>query len=433
MKKNFTRFTLSAAFLFLLQFTSVFAQYTEGVFVLNEGGAGGGNATVSFINNNANTNDIYGIVNPSLSGLGDTAQSMSFNGDYAYVVLNISNTVKVVNRTTFAYVATISTGLNNPRYMAFANGKGFVTNWGDGGSASDDYVAVIDLTTNTVESTIPLAEGVERILYTNNKLYIAHQGGYGAGNTISVVNPVTQTLEQTITVGDVPNSMLVNNNFLYVLCGGKPYWSSEETDGQLVKIDLTTNTVLSTLNFPDMHPNNLEINASATSIFYTVDENVYTNAIDASTLPTTSLFSLTAQGVYGIYGMDLIEDKLYIADAGNYSSPGSVYVVSTSGSLLNTYMVGVIPNSFYKAENTLSTFQPESKLAVHLYPNPASNVFYLNTDVACNLKMYDTAGRVVKQMAYATAGVNVSDLKAGIYFVEITTESARTVQRLIVK
>lgn len=430
MKKNFTRFTLLAAFLFLVQFTSVFAQYTDGVFVLNEGGAGSGNASVSFLKNNTVTNNIFGLVNPTLSGLGDTGQSISFDGDYAYIVLNISNTIKVVNRTTFAYVNTISTGLDNPRYMAFANGKGFVTNWGSG---TDAFLAVVDLENMVVESSIPLAAGVERIVSANNKLYVAHQGGFGVGNTISVVNPVDEVLEQTITVRDVPNSMLVKDNTLYVLCGGKPFWYPEETDGGLVKIDLLTNTVSSTLYFPGLHPNNLEANADFTSFYYTVDENVYTNTFDSTVLPTTSLFSLTAQGVYGIYGMDLIDDKLYIADAGDYNSPGNVYVVSTEGTLLNTYTVGVIPNSFYKAESNLDVFQPDSKLAVSLYPNPTSDVFYLNTTESYKLKIYDTAGRVVKQLNYTSSGVSVSDLNSGIYFVEISTESARTVQRLIIK
>ena len=430
MKKNFTRFTLLSAFLFLLQFTTAFAQYTDGVFVLNEGGAGSTNATVSFMKNNVVTNNIFGLVNPYLPGLGDTGQSISFNGDYAFIVLNISNTVKVVNRTTFAYITTISTGLNNPRYMAFANGKGFVTNWGSG---PDAFLAVIDLENMIVESSIPLAAGIERILYANDKLYVAHQGGYGVGNTISVVNPVTEVLQQTITVADVPNSMVVNGNYLYVLCGGTPSWYPEETDGGLFKIDLSTNTVSTTLAFPALHPNNLEANADFSSFYYSVDENVYTNSVDSTVLPTTSLFSLTAQGVYGIYGMDLIDGKLYIADAGDYNSPGTVYEVSTAGSLLNTYTVGVIPNSFYKAESNLDVFQSDANLVVSLYPNPTSNVFYLNTTASCNLKIYDTAGRLVKQMVYATSGVSVSDLKSGLYFVEISTESARTVKRLIVK
>ena len=394
--KNFTiRTTIFSIFLILFQFYSASAQYTEGVFVLNEGGAGSGNASVSFINNGAVANNIYGTQNPENPLLGDTAQSISFNGNFAYIILNISNTIKVVDRATFAYVATISTGISNPRYMAFANGKGYVTNWGDGGLGTDDYLAVINLDNNSVESTITLAEGVERIIYTNNKLYVAHQGGYGVGNTVSIINPTTQLVEQIITVGDVPNSLLVKDGFLYVLCGGKPSWYPVQTDGRLV---------VSTLQFSELHPNNLEINSAATDFFYTVDEDIFTMAVDATTLPTTALCSLSAQGVYGIYGMDLIDDKLYVADAGNYSSPGSVYIFSTVGVLLQNLTVGVIPNSFYKAINVLG-----------------------------NASIFDTMGRLAKTLSYKASGVSVTDLASGIYFVEISDQKSRSVQRLIVK
>ncbi len=432
--KNITiRTTIFSIVLFLFQFYTASAQYTDGVFVLNEGGAGSSNASVSFISENAVTNNIYGTQNPGIPSLGDTAQSISFNGDFAYIVLNISNTIKVVNRSTFAYVATISTGISNPRYMTFANGKGYVTNWGDGGSGSDDYLAVINLEDNSVESTIALAEGVERIIYTNDKLYVAHQGGYGVGNTVSVINPTTQLVEQIIEVGDVPNSLLVKDGFLYVLCAGKPSWYPVQTDGRLVKIDLATNSIVSTLEFPEMHPNNLEINAAATNFFYTVDENVYTIAIDSTTLPTASLCSLSAQGVYGIYGMDLIDDKLYVADAGNYSTAGTVYVFSTAGILLQNFTVGVIPNSFYKAVNVLGNTTHTAAVAISLYPNPASDIFYVNKAENAAIKIYDATGRLAKELVYNTSGVSVSDLAAGIYFVEISNQSSRSVQRLIIK
>ncbi len=432
--KNITiRTTVFSIVLFLFQFYSASAQYTEGVFVLNEGGAGSGNATVSIINNNVVINNIYGTQNPGLPALGDTAQSISFIGDFAYIVMNISNSIKVVNRTTFAYVATISTGISNPRYMAFANGKGYVTNWGDGGSAADDYLAVINLEDNVVESTIALAEGVERIIYTNDKLYVAHQGGYGVGNTVSVINPTTQLVEQIIEVGDVPNSLLVKEGFLYVLCGGKPSWYPVQTDGRLVKIDLVTNAIVSTLEFPEMHPNNLEINATATDFFYTVDENVYTIAVDATTLPITPLCSLSAQGVYGIYGMDLIDDKLYVADAGDYATPGTVYIFSLAGALLQEFTVGVIPNSFYKAINVLGNSTNTAVVAMSVYPNPTSDIFYVNIAENASIKIYDATGRLAKELVYNASGVSVSDLAAGIYFVEVSNQSSRSVQRLIVK
>ena len=134
---------------------------------------------------------------------------------------------------TLEHITTISTGLNNPRYIAFSNGKGYVTNWGDGTNPDDDYVAVVNLSSNTITTSIPVVEGPERILEHNNKLYVAHIGGFGFGNSISVIQP-NNNIVSSILVEDVPNSMVVVNNDLYVLCGGKPSWSESETSGSLI-------------------------------------------------------------------------------------------------------------------------------------------------------------------------------------------------------
>lgn len=419
--------------LLLLSGASVFSQgYTDGVFVLNEGGAGSNNASASFIKNNTVTNTIYAAVNPGAGALGDTAQSIAFNGDYAYIVLNISNQVKVVNRITFELVATVSTGLRNPRYMAFSNGKGFVTNWGNAGNANDDYLAVINLATNTVESTISLAEGVERIQEINGRLYVAHMGGYGFGNTVTVVDPQALTVQQVIPVGDVPNSMLVKDGFLYVLCGGRPSWGAPQTYGSLVKIDLSDNTVAGTTAFPLAHPQNLRA-GTGNDIYYSIDESVYKADITSGTFPGTPLFTTTPQGAYGIYGMDVIDGKIYLADAGNYVSPGHAYVYSSTGSLLEDYTVGVIPNSFYKSSaGSLGTDNPVA-LRITVAPNPATDLFYLNTDKAAEVRLYDIQGRLVKTETYSPSGINVSGMNSGVYLVEVTIENNRNVHRLVIQ
>jgi hypothetical protein len=158
--------------------------YDKGALILNQGGFFKGNASVSYLSDDFVTqqNNIFSLVNPTIT-LGDTAQDIGFNGDLAFIVLNVSNKIEVVNRYTMKHVATIKTGLNNPRYIAFSNGKGFVTNWGDGGNTADDYVAVVNLS-NYSTTKIPVAEGPERIIADNNKLYVAHAGGFGYGNTI---------------------------------------------------------------------------------------------------------------------------------------------------------------------------------------------------------------------------------------------------------
>lgn len=321
--------------------------YDNGVLVLNQGRFEHGEAAVSYLSDDFATfqNNIYALVNPTLT-LGDTGQDIGFVNDLAYIVLNYSNKIEVVNRYTMAHVATITTGLRNPRYITFSNGKGFVTNWGDGGSTTDDFVAVINLTTNTVSSTIPVAEGPERIIENNGKLYVAHMGGFGYGNTVSVINASTNTFVTSITVGDVPNSLEIEGNSLYVMCGGKTIWAGTETAGKFVKINLSNNTVTSSLDFPTTsHPSNLDIVDNA--FYYTVDSGIFKSTLNATSLPATELFSTTDQGVYGVYSFAVHNGKFYIGDAADYNSNGKVYIYSATGALEHDYTVGIIPAGFY--------------------------------------------------------------------------------------
>lgn len=318
--------------------------YDNGLLILNEGGFMAGNASVSFLSSDfVLENNIYSAVNGGAL-LGDTAQDMGFRGDLAYIVLNFSNKIEIVNRYTFAKVATIDEGLMNPRYIAFHNGKAYVTNWGDGNSTSDDFVAVIDLDSNTVTSTIPVAEGPERIIEENDKLYVAHKGGYGYGSTISVISG--GSVIDTIPVGDVPNSLEEEDGKLYVLSQGKPSWADEETFGQLNVINLSNNTVVETHAFVGGgHPANLVIEDN--KIYYTEGSDVYSMALNSDILPVDPLFTTTEQGVYGVYSFAVEDGHVYVGDAGDYSSAGKVHVYTTAGALHETFTVGVIPTGFY--------------------------------------------------------------------------------------
>ncbi|MFL9843678.1 YncE family protein [Flavobacterium rhizosphaerae] len=320
--------------------------YADGVIVLNQGGFLAGNSSVSFISDAFELeNNIYSAVNGGAL-LGDTGQDIGFNDDLAYIVMNASNKIEVVDRYTFDHVATISAGLENPRYIAFDDNKAFVTNWGDASIATDDYVAVIDLDANTIVTTIPVAEGPERIVENNGKLYVSHYGGYGFGNSVSVINTNANTVSNTISVGDRPNFMEVKDNKLYVLSEGLPNYASAETTGKLQVINLSNNTVVSTLNFAGIqHPTNMVLEDG--KIYYTIGADVFTMQKDAATLPAEPAFSTTAQEVSGIYAFNVSEDHIYVADAVDYSQEGKVYVYSATGALQHNYTVGVIPCGFY--------------------------------------------------------------------------------------
>jgi hypothetical protein len=322
--------------------------YDNGVLVLNQGGFGAGNASVSFISDDFATsqNNIFSLVNPSVT-FGDTAQDIGFYQNLGFAVLNGSNKIVVFNRYSLEFVTSINTGLSNPRYIAFANNKAYVTNWGSGSNPNDDFVAIINLLDYSVATAIPVIEGPEKIIVDGNNLYVAHAGGFNYGNKISVINSLNNSVTSTITVGDVPNSMQIKDSNLYVLCGGNPSFAPTETAGKLVKIALTNaNAVATVFDFGLLnHPSNLVI--ADANLYYTVSNEIYKTTTTTTVLPTTPLFTTNAQGAYGIYSFAVHNNSFYIGDAGDYNSNGKVYVYSNSGSLNQDFTVGIIPAGFY--------------------------------------------------------------------------------------
>lgn len=287
--------------------------YENGFLITNQGNFLSGDATVSYVSDDFSTinNGIFEFHNNV--ALGDTAQSMAFYNELAYIVLNGSNKIEIVNKNTFLGEESITVGLENPRYITFSNGNGYVTNWGDGSDANDDFIAIIDLATNMITSTIPIAEGPEHIITSNGKIYVSHKGGYGVGNIISVIasdNSVT-----TINVGDAPDEMVLDaSNNIWVVCGGET-WPGE-TAGKIVKIDTTTDTVETAFDFATTeHPDELVIENGI--LYYGLGGAIYAMDESATALPTTSIITSS------VFGLAINNGVLY-ATTVNWSGPGEL-------------------------------------------------------------------------------------------------------------
>lgn len=321
----------------------VLGAYENGAFILNEGGSGQG--SVSFISNDLVnfSQDVYGTVNPG-DLFGKYVQSIFFNGDYAYIIAGGSNKITVVNRKTFKLVAKIETGLVAPRYGVVKDGKAYVTNANTYSYANpttgntDDYVAVINLSTNLVESTIPLNATANRIVLENGKLYITEPYN---NDKVLVVNPTTNTLGTPITVGTDADSMEVKNGTLYVL--RSPYGGPSE----IVKVKLSDSS-LTNVVFPAALNDAKNLDIYENKIYYTVGTSVYAMDVTASAASTTAILSYTSTSAYGkMYGFSVNNNYIYIADGGDFTANSKAYIYSISGTLQKELTVGVGPNGFY--------------------------------------------------------------------------------------
>ncbi|HSD14046.1 MAG TPA: DUF5074 domain-containing protein [Flavobacterium sp.] len=320
--------------------------YEKGVFILNEGSSGQG--SVSFLGDDLSnfTQDVYGTVNPG-DLFGQYMQSMFFDGEYAYIIAGGSNKINVVDRKTFKLVAKIESGLAKPRYGVVKDGKAYVVNantyanFGDPADAignTDDYVAVINLATNSVESTIPLNNTGNRIISENGKLYVSEP--YNS-TKILVVNPATNSLETPIEVGAGADTMEVNNGILYVLK------SSYGNPSELVKVDLSDSSMTNVV-FPESLNDAKNLDVYGNKIYYTVGTSVYAMDLTAAEASTTAILAYSSTSEYGkMYGFAVNNDHIFIADGGDFRANSKAYVYSLTGTLQKEVTVGVGPNGFY--------------------------------------------------------------------------------------
>jgi YVTN family beta-propeller protein len=327
-------------------------QYDEGLFVLNEGDAVSG--SVTFISGDLATveNDVFGTVNAgSGQSIGGYVQSMFFDGDKAYIISNGSNKITVVNRYTFEYIGSVSTGLAVPRYGVVHEGKAYVTNLNSFMTNTDDYLAVIDLATLTVGAPIAINDYADHIVAANGKLYVAN-GSFGMGSHVTVIDTATSAITTTLDMGQSPNSMEAKDDIVYVLCG------SGSGDSKMVRIvtvdDASTDeneedTIDSSVIFDTALDNAQNLDIESNRAYFTVGPKIYRVALNAVAVNDTPIIDTESTSSYIGYGFAVRDGRIFISEgASDFVSNGKIFVYSTSGGEpIATKTVGLGPNGFF--------------------------------------------------------------------------------------
>lgn len=309
--------------------------YENGIFLSNEGNFGSPTATVSFISNDLSVeNKIYSANNGG-AVLGDVLQNIGVNGDNAYLILNNSNKIEIVNRYTFKKVATVSDQVSQPRYIAFAGNNYYVTN----SSGSSKFVNVYNSTTNAFVKKIDLTSSGERIVEASGKIFVQN-ASFGSGNKITIINPTSNTVEKEVTV---PNGNIKKT----ISAGGNVYTiASTSTDSYIYKLS-PTGAISSTTTLSGIaNGNNLEIDG--TKFFFSSGAKVYSMDLSSTVIPTTPVLTLTDNSWSALYGFSVIDGKIYISNANGFTADSTVEIYSTTGTLLKTVTAGRGTNGFYK-------------------------------------------------------------------------------------
>lgn len=323
---------------------------TRGVAISNEGSWGSSSASLSLYlpDKDSVVNDIFTSVNGR--PLGDVFQSIGFAGNNAYLVVNSSNKIEVIDVKTCAQQATIS-NLSQPRYFASINNqKAYVSLWGDNGN-----VGVIDLTTNTLGKVIQVGRGPEKLAILGHKAFIANSGGLGTDNTLSIIDTQTDEVATTITVGDNPKDFAIDKNGkVWVLCSGNieygaDYSITSQTSAKLIMINPETNDIEKTIDLGnDFHPSHLGINHAKDILYYGGDfgiAGIFAVSISATEKSTTPIIN---EFFYG-FNVDPSSGTIYGLQTPTFTSAGFLKRYNPQGETLGVYKVGIIPNGAYFA------------------------------------------------------------------------------------
>jgi YVTN family beta-propeller protein len=316
--------------------------YESGVFITHEGAFTGGTGSVSFYNRTVGgiKNDIFATENGG-AAIGNILQSMTVVGGKAYLVVNNANKIVVADAKSFKFQDSI-TSTTLPRYLLnIDDKKAFVSEWGSNGVMG--AVKVLDLATKKFTKTIATGKGAERLLRVGNAVWAVNNGGFDKDSTVAIIDVASETVTSKINVGVSPNSLVQDaNGDIWVLSGGA--WGAP--NGKLVQIK--NNAVVATFNVPQ-GSGSLVTNTAKNTLYFVGGKAVYQKDL-TSAAPSVFVDKPAASAAFGaLYGLgiDPKTGNLFLADAKNYSSTGTVYVFNPSKTLADSMKTGIIPSNFW--------------------------------------------------------------------------------------
>ena len=338
------------------------AQTTEsikGFYLLNEGNMGSNKCTLDFYDATTDTytRNIYAEVNPNVvKELGDVGNDLQVYDGKLWAVVNCSHFVEVMDAETAEHITQIS--IPNCRYICFDGEYAYVSSYAGpvqiDPNARLGYVAKIDIRSLQVVDTCTVGYQPDELVVSDGRIYVANSGGYRVPNydrTVSVIDIASFRVVETIDVAINLHRMEVDKRgYVWVSSRGDYYGRGSKT----FVIDTKGNEVCDSFEVA-----NSEMTISGDSLYIIGSEWSYVSnswrvtyrIIDTEKRQVVSE-NFIADGTdsrirmpYGV-AVNKYAGELYITDAGNYVSPGTLYCFSLDGVLKWSVRTGDIPAHF---------------------------------------------------------------------------------------
>lgn len=329
----------------------------ESLVVVNAGNFNYSNSSITLWNQETGASqEVFTSVNGYK--LGDVAQSATVCGDLLWIVVNNSNVVFAVDKTTFKEKGRIDSGLSSPRYIHFVSeDKAYVS------QMNTNKMAIVNPKTYTVtgyididvpESSVGMGS-TEEMVQIGDYVYV---NLWSYGNSIVKIDTRTDKEVGSTVVGVQPYSIVKDcDNILWALCDGGG-WSENPAGYEaptLVHINPEEMRVIGWIELPmGLSVSKLCTNESRTHLYF------ISNEYDENGVNKGGVCMLDVKGNLPViktvvpaegrqfYSMTVspATEEIFVGDALDYQQPGVIYRYSSDGKMLDSFNAGIIPTSY---------------------------------------------------------------------------------------
>ena len=328
-----------------------------GFYLLNEGNMGSNKCTLDYYDFSTGiyTRNIYGNANPNVpKELGDVGNDLKVYGNRLYAVINCSNKVEVMDKSTAKRIGQVD--IPNCRYIAFHKGYAYVTSYAgpvviDPEYDQIGYVAKVDTASLQVVAQCLVGYQPDDIEIVEDKIYVANSGGYRVPNyerTVSVIDIETFKVEETIDV-DINLSRLVADKHggLWIATRGDYY----QVESSLYCYDVRKRRIVKHLDVP---VSNMCIEGDSIYVVSSAWSNVtMSNRVTFAVIDVTKQEAVsenfitdgTEAEIKAPYGVSVnpISHDIYITDARNMVNPGYLHCYDRTGVRKWSVRTGDVP------------------------------------------------------------------------------------------
>jgi DNA-binding beta-propeller fold protein YncE len=337
-------------------------EYTsiQGFYLLNEGNMGSNKSTLDYYDYETGeyNRNIFAAANPTVpKELGDVGNDIKIYGSKLYAVINCSNKIEVMDKYTAKRLGQIN--IPNCRYIRFHEGYAYVTSYAGPVELNPNYeqlgyVAKVDTATFQVIERCLVGFQPDELEIVGNKIYVANSGGYMFPNyesTMSVIDIQEFAETKRIEIArnlhhlraDKQGNLWVTSRGDYYNQPSRLYWIDTKKDVLIDSLNIAVS------NF-HLDGDSLYLYSVEWSYISMSNEITYgiVDVVKKEIVTKNFITDGTEQKIkipYGIMVNPITKD-IYVTDAKNYVSPGTLYCFDKDGKQKWNVRTGDIPAHF---------------------------------------------------------------------------------------